>query len=342
MDEDSLTAKRTSLPYNFLAGGLAGCVAKTVIAPLDRAKINFQSTEWRFTVRDLFRFLQQSFRDHGFFSLWRGNTATLFRIFPYAAIQYSVHERCKHVLGIDHPDMSHMCIHLDFHSVNFAPCTLDFHRPVTVFFYGPLTDLRLRRLLAGCTAGTTCVACTYPLDFSRARMAVTNYEKYNNPVHAIRTVIREEGIMALYRGFLPTILGVIPYSGIGFFTFETLKGRRLDGHFRHTGVRPQKLQPLENLCCGAIAGVLGQTASYPLDIVRRRMQNARVTGHPEYLKSIWRTLRIVYSTEGVFHGLYKGVTINWIKGPISSGISFTVFHQVQHFLHWYDNVYHTR
>ncbi|KAF5404771.1 Mitochondrial thiamine pyrophosphate carrier [Paragonimus heterotremus] len=306
--EDQQRFEKTSFRYNLLAGGLAGSVAKTVIAPLDRAKINFQSTERRFTVRELYRFLKNSFHEAGFLSLWRGNTATLSRIFPYAAIQYSAHERYKHALGIDQSDLSHM-------------------RP---------RDIRFRRLIAGCMAGTTCVACTYPLDFSRARMAVTDSKKYSNLIDAIRTVSREEGKLALYRGFLPAILGVIPYSGIAFFTFETLKEQRMNKHEQQTGKRPPKLKPLENLVCGAFAGILGQTASYPLDIVRRRMQNALVTGHPEYLKSIRLTLRIVYSTEGLFRGLYKGVTLNWIKGPIASGISFTVFHQVQHFLHWYD------
>ncbi|KER32379.1 hypothetical protein X801_00762 [Opisthorchis viverrini] len=299
---------KTSLRYNLLAGGLAGCVAKSTIAPLDRAKITFQSTVRPFTVRELYRFLEESVVEQGFFSLWRGNTATLSRIFPYAAIQYSAHERYKHALGIDLPDMSHM----------------------------RLSDLRLRRFLAGCMAGTTCVVTTYPLDFARARMAVTTSKRYHNVIHALRTVTTEEGARALYRGFIPAILGIIPYSGIAFFTFETLKEHRLNRHMAVLKTRPEKLRPFENLCCGAFSGVLGQTASYPLDIVRRRMQNAAVTGHPEYLNNIWHTMYIVYSTEGVFHGLYKGVTMNWIKGPIAAGISFTVFHQLQHFLHWYD------
>lgn len=34
---------------------------------------------------------------------------------------------------------------------------------------------------------------------------------------------KESGLRSLYRGFVPTILGVIPYAGTSFFTYETLK-----------------------------------------------------------------------------------------------------------------------
>ena len=34
---------------------------------------------------------------------------------------------------------------------------------------------------------------------------------------------RNEGVRGLYRGFVPTILGVIPYAGASFLTYDTLK-----------------------------------------------------------------------------------------------------------------------
>lgn len=71
--------------------------------------------------------------------------------------------------------------------------------------------------------GVVSTTATYPLDLARARMAVTLKGKYNSLTAVFAKTIREEGIFTLYRGFLPTLLGVIPYAGTSFFTYETLK-----------------------------------------------------------------------------------------------------------------------
>lgn len=98
----------------------------------------------------------------------------------------------------------------------------------------------------------------------------------------------------------------------------------------------------ERLAFGACAGLIGQSASYPLDVVRRRMQTAGVRGLS--YSTILGTMREIVTQEGVIRGLYKGLSMNWLKGPIAVGVSFTTFdithslllklHQMSYFTHW--------
>ena len=275
-----------------IAGSMAGALAKTTIAPLDRTKINFQIDNRPFSMREATRFLFNTVRTTGFFSLWRGNSATLVRIVPYAGIQFSAHEHYKIWLNLE--NKKHLPPHL--------------------------------RFLAGSLAGVTSVAATYPLDLCRARMAVTAKGFYNNIGDVFMRMIREEGFRSIYRGFTPTMLGSIPYSGSSFFTYETLKKLHAESQ---SGRDPN---PLERLCFGAIAGLVGQSASYPLDIVRRRMQTAGITGHSKDYTTIIGTARSIISEEGFIRGMYKGLSMNWIKGPIAVGISFSTFDSMKHWL----------
>lgn len=98
-----------------------------------------------------------------------------------------------------------------------------------------------------------------------------------------------------------------------------------------TGER--KPTPLYSLLFGATAGVVGQTSSYPLDIVRRRMQTTGISRHcvDKYL-TISSTLKKIYTEEGLIGGLYKGLSMNWIKGPIAVGISFMCYDHIKHFM----------
>ncbi|XP_052499916.1 mitochondrial coenzyme A transporter SLC25A42 isoform X3 [Budorcas taxicolor] len=190
---------------SLLSGALAGALAKTAVAPLDRTKIIFQVSSKRFSAKEAFRLLYFTYLHEGFWSLWRGNSATMVRVVPYAAIQFSAHEEYKRLLGS----------YYGFRGEALPPWP---------------------RLLAGALAGTTAASLTYPLDLVRARMAVTPKEMYSNIFHVFIRISREEGLKTLYHGFVPTVLGVIPYAGLSFFTYETLKSL-------HRGTSPEASAP---------------------------------------------------------------------------------------------------
>jgi len=126
--------------------------------------------------------------DAGLLSLWRGNSATMARIIPYAAIQFTAHEQWKHVLKTDRPDAS--------------------------------TGMRF---VSGSLAGVTAQSLTYPLDLARARMAVTPRHMYKSLAQVFVHLGRDRQPRVFYKGFTATILGVIPYAGVSFCTYETLK-----------------------------------------------------------------------------------------------------------------------
>lgn len=79
----------------------------------------------------------------------------------------------------------------------------------------------------------------------------------------------QEGVLALYRGWLPSVIGVVPYVGLNFGVYETLK----DVAVKQYGVQSDRdLSSTLRLAAGGVAGTVGQTVAYPFDVVRRRLQ----------------------------------------------------------------------
>ncbi|KAG7209550.1 hypothetical protein KM043_015630 [Ampulex compressa] len=282
------------------AGGIAGMCSKTTVAPLDRIKILLQAHNEHYRHLGVFSGLKEIIRREAFFALYKGNFAQMIRIFPYAATQYTAFEFYKKYLGglfKKHSDID--------------------------------------KLLAGSAAGVTAVAITYPLDTIRSRLAfqVTGEHLYSGITHTAVSIFKEEGgVRALYRGFLPTIFGMIPYAGCSFYTFEKLKYLSMvyapnylcNKCNRNTGGLVLSLPA--KLLCGGIAGAVAQMISYPLDVTRRRMQLAMMNpATHKYGSGMQSTIALIYKENGIIKGLYRGMSINYLRAIPMVSVSFTVY-----------------
>ena len=98
---------------------------------------------------------------------------------------------------------------------------------------------------------------------------------------------------------------MIPYAGVSFLTYGTLK-RYASLVFPSLITKPTR----RDLGCGAIAGAVSQTASYPFEVVRRRMQ---VSGASGGLGISWReAVKVVYESRG-WRGFFVGLSIGYLK-----------------------------
>jgi len=267
-------SKKYRARKQLLCGGFAGVLSRTIVAPIDRVKILLQTQAVvagmsRDKYGGVVGTLRKVVQEEGVRMLWRGNAPNCIRIFPYASLQFWSYDYCKGVM-------------LQKPNVQFG-----------VF----------QRFQAGVMAGITAASLTYPLDLIRIRVATNTDPAMTGFLSQGRCIVKEGGsVLALYKGFIPTLISLAPFIAINFTVFDTLK----------TNFMPAKLDSelvgaFYILGFGASSAIIAQPICYPLDTVRRRMQ---VKG------SEYTSMRNAYATiirnEG-FKGLYGGVLPNAIK-----------------------------
>ena len=280
------------------AGGISGCVAKTVIGPLDRTKILLQAHHPYYKHYGVFQCMWEITKREGFLSLWKGNTMMMIRIFPYAALQFFAFEQFKSL---------------------YSPVVGSGH---------------VNKLLSGSSAGVVAVLFTYPLDMVRARLAfqITGEHHYHSIKHAFIKIYKKEGgIKGFYTGINPTIIGMIPYAGVSFYTFNALKDLLIKTSpqtFARQDINEPNVFVLKtwaSLCCGGFAGAISQTVSFPFDVARRRMQLANLLADPHKYRTMLTALHSVYKDHGIVNGLYRGLSINYIRVVPQQAVAFTVY-----------------
>ncbi|KAI5936891.1 Calcium-binding mitochondrial carrier protein SCaMC-1 [Manis javanica] len=112
----------------------------------------------------------------------------------------------------------------------------------------------------------------------KTRLAIGKTGQYSGIFDCAKKILKHEGMGAFYKGYVPNLLGIIPYAGIDLAVYELLKSYWLD-NFAKDSVNPGVMVLLG---CGALSSTCGQLASYPLALVRTCMQaQAMVEGTPQ-------------------------------------------------------------
>ena len=78
-----------------------------------------------------------------------------------------------------------------------------------------------------------------------------------------------EGLRVFFRGYIPNLLGILPYAGIDLTVYETLKRKYLMQYHQDSGSPPA----ISLLCFGTFSSCCGQVAAYPLALVRTKLQS---------------------------------------------------------------------
>lgn len=265
------------------AGGIAGAVSRTCTAPLDRIKVFLQVQTKKTRISDSFKYM---LKEGGVTSFWRGNGINVLKIAPESAIKFAAYEKVKRLIRGNEK------------------------RQMTIY----------ERFLAGACAGGVSQTIIYPLEVLKTRLALRKTGQYKGILDAAVKIYTKEGVRSFYRGYIPNMLGIVPYAGIDLAVYETLKKKYIATH------NTEQPSFLLLLACGSASSTLGQVCSYPLALVRTRLQAQVVvnTSKSAIDTSTLNVFKRIIRTEGL-SGLYRGITPNFIKVLPAVSISYVVY-----------------
>ncbi|KAL1690191.1 mitochondrial carrier domain-containing protein [Schizophyllum commune] len=276
---------------DFMMGGVSAAVSKTAAAPIERIKLLVQNQGEMIKQGRLDRPYKgigdafvRTYRDEGLVSLWRGNTANVIRYFPTQALNFAFKDYFKSLFGFKKSE------------------------GYWKWFGG--------NIASGAGAGASSLLFVYSLDYARTRLANDakstkggGERQFNGLIDVYKKTLASDGIAGLYRGFVPSVAGIIVYRGLYFGLYDSLKPVVLVGSLEGSFLASFLL----GWCVTTGSGL----ASYPLDTIRRRMM--MTSGSATHYKSMFDCGSQIIAKEGI-PSLFKGAGANILRGIAGAGV----------------------
>lgn len=168
-----------------------------------------------------------------------------------------------------------------------------------------------QRFLYGGIAGLTALSLTYPLDVVRTYMVVATPAQQLKNFSTLETflnIIKQEGTRSLFKGYVPAAAHVFPFVATEFCTYEFAKS----------------FFSLNPLFAGTIAGTAASAATFPLEVVRRRLQVQNFVKNQNNYSGLFNGLKTIFQQQGIA-GLYQGFVPSLLRVAPAVGVSFFTY-----------------
>ncbi|KAI0559920.1 mitochondrial ADP/ATP translocase [Gracilaria domingensis] len=267
------------------AGGTAGGISKTIVAPIERVKLLLQTQDANPLIKSgeiprytgIINCFTRVAREQGIGSFWRGNLANVIRYFPTQAFNFAFKDTIKKQFPKYDPKKE----------------------------FGKFA---MANIAAGGAAGACSLLIVYPLDFARTRLAADvgkgASREFTGLVDCLRKVTVRGGPLALYQGFGVSVQGIIVYRGAYFGLYDTAKGLLFEDE--------KKANVFAKWAVAQAVTSLSGLISYPFDTVRRRLMMQSGGKEKMYNGTLdaWRKILVNEGT-GAF---FKGSLSNILRG----------------------------
>lgn len=168
------------------------------------------------------------------------------------------------------------------------------------------------------TAAHDCILT--PMDVVKQRLQLGCYE---GALDCTRSVIRSEGISALFRSYPTTLLINAPYGAVLVAANEKLKSYLVPPELEKSATSKQALLPRFFLSAG-IAAACASILTHPLDVIKTRLQtqdcfckeppvtcprrlaSAPPAVRPPKYADFFTTVKVIHAEEGL-RGFYRGL-----------------------------------
>ncbi|KAI0931507.1 hypothetical protein AcV5_005021 [Taiwanofungus camphoratus] len=175
-------------------------------------------------------------------------------------------------------------------------------------------------LVAGGSAGGCQVIFTNPLEIVKIRLQIQGEAaKLEGAIpKGAGHIIRQLGLLGLYKGASACLLRDIPFSAIYFPAYSHLKK-----DIFHEGYNGKQLSFLETLTSAAVAGMPAAYFTTPADVVKTRLQVEARTGQTTY-KGMADAFVRIYQEEG-FKAFFKGGPARIIRSSPQFGFTLVAY-----------------